>query len=301
MTELKEHLRSVDKELAFLISKIGNLAKSINEEFPFRRGEVGGKNVFGEVQLVLDRWANRFIIDELRKTNLIKTLASEEEPDLIEINENGIFNITLDPLDGSSNIESNNLVGTIVGIYERDLPTKGRDQIASVYIVYGPIITLVYTAKNGVHEFLSTPKGFILRNESLRLPEPGKLYGIGGLRKNWMPKFRRFVEWLEEGGYKLRYGGSFVGDFNQILKYGGVFAYPSLLDKPEGKLRLLFEANPMSLIAEEAGGSSSDGKGSILDIKPVSIHQRVPIYVGNRGLIKKLEEFLSSKDQNRIW
>lgn len=292
MIELKEHLKSVGKELASLIFEISTLAKSINDEFPFRKGEVGTKNVFGEVQLVLDRWANQFIIKELRKTKVIKTLASEEEPDLIKINENGIFNVTLDPLDGSSNIESNNLVGTIVGVYEKDLPAKGRDQIAAMYILYGPVTTLVYTAKNGVHEFLYAPKGFILRNENMKLPEPGKLYGVGGLRKDWTPKFRKFVEWLEEGGYKLRYGGSFVGDFNQILKYGGIFAYPSLLDKPRGKLRLLFEANPVSFIAEQAGGSSSDGKSSILDIKPESIQQRVPTHIGNRILIKKLEEYL---------
>jgi len=293
MIKLEEHLKGVNKELASLIFRISNLAKSINDEFPHRRGEADTKNVFGETQLVLDRWANQFIINELRKTDLIKTLASEEESNLIKINENGIFNVALDPLDGTSNIESNNLVATIVGIYEKDLPARGKDLVAAVYILYGPAITMVYTAKNGVHEFLYTPKGFVLRNENIKLPEPGRLYGVGGLRREWTPKFRRFVEWLEGRGYKLRYGGSFVGDFNQILKYGGIFAYPSLLNKPRGKLRLLFEANPVSFIAEQAGGGSSHGKGSILDIKPESIHQRVPAYIGNRSLIERLEEFLN--------
>lgn len=292
MTGLKEHLKALNSKLASLILKISEIAKPINDEFPYRRGKADTKNVFGEIQSVLDKWANEFIIEEIKKTGLVKTLVSEEEEDLVKINENGAFSITLDPLDGSSNIESNNLAGTIVGIYEKDLPAKGRDQVAAMYILYGPVMTLVYTAKNGVHEFLHTPKGFILREENIRLPEPGKLYGIGGLRKNWTPKFRKFVERLEGQGYKLRYGGAFVGDFNQTLKYGGIFAYPSLIEKPQGKLRLLFEANPMSFIAEQAGGVSSNGKDSILDIEPDSIHQRVPIYVGNKGLIKELEKAL---------
>ena len=248
--------------------------------------------MFGEVQLVLDKWTNEFIIDQLRKMDEVKSLASEEEPDVVKMNENGIFSITLDPLDGSSNIESNNLAGTIVGIYKGDLPSKGRNQLAALYILYGPVITLVYTAKNGVHEFLLTKEGFILREENIRLPEPGKLYGVGGLRKDWLPEFRKFIEKLEEKGLKLRYGGAFVGDFNQILQYGGIFAYPSLLNKPQGKLRLFFEANPMSFIIEQAGGASSNGEGSILDIKPELIQQRVPIYIGNKNLIEQLEKAL---------
>ncbi len=292
MIKLEEHLKSIDKDLASLILRISNIAKPINDEFPYRRGKADTKNVFGEVQLVLDKWTNEFIIDQLRKMDEVKSLASEEEPDVVKMNENGIFSITLDPLDGSSNIESNNLAGTIVGIYKGDLPSKGRNQLAALYILYGPVITLVYTAKNGVHEFLLTKEGFILREENIRLPEPGKLYGVGGLRKDWLPEFRKFIEKLEEKGLKLRYGGAFVGDFNQILQYGGIFAYPSLLNKPQGKLRLFFEANPMSFIIEQAGGASSNGEGSILDIKPELIQQRVPIYIGNKDLIEQLEKAL---------
>ncbi|MBA7516170.1 Fructose-1,6-bisphosphatase class 1 [subsurface metagenome] len=289
---IKEHLEGIDSDLGSLILKLSGIANTISNELPYRRGKADTKNVFGELQLVADKWADQFIIDELRKSGLVKTLVSEEQPDLVKLNDAGTFNVTLDPLDGSSNIESNNLVGTIVGIYKEDLPAPGKHQVAAMYILYGPVTTLVYTAQNGVHEFLQTKKGFVLRGENMKFPEPGKLYGIGGLRKDWLPSFRKYIEELEMGGYKLRYGGSFVGDFNQILHYGGIFAYPALTTKPTGKLRLLVESNTMSFIAKQAGGASTNGKSSILEIVPESITQRVPTYIGNKDLIEKLAKIL---------
>ncbi|NQE46386.1 Fructose-1,6-bisphosphatase class 1 [ANME-1 cluster archaeon GoMg2] len=289
-TTIKEHLETIDNDLAALILKISSIANTISDELPYRRGKADTKNVFGELQLVADKWADQFIIEELRKLGLVKTVVSEEQPDIVPLNDSGTFNITLDPLDGSSNIESNNLVGTIIGIYKEDLPTQGKHQVAAMYILYGPVATLVYTAQNGVHEFLYTKEGFVLRGENMKLPEPGKLYGIGGLRKDWLPAFRQYIEQLEAEGYKLRYGGSFVGDFNQILHYGGIFAYPALIEKPNGKLRLLVESNTMSFIVKQAGGASTTGKSSILDVVPESITQRVPTYIGNKELIEKLEK-----------
>ena len=289
---IKEHLKAIDNELASLIIKISDIANIISNELPYRRGKADTKNVFGELQLVIDKWADQLLIDELKELNLVKAVASEEQPDLVKLNDDGIFNITLDPLDGSSNIESNNLVGTIVGIYKKDLPTEGKNQVAAMYVLYGPVTTLVYAVPNGVHEFLHTKKGFVLREEGIKLPEPGKLYSVGGLRKDWLPPFRKYVEELEKEGYKLRYGGSFAGDFNQILHYGGIFAYPALITKPNGKLRLLAESNPMSFIIKQAGGASSNGKCSILEIEPKHIDQVVPIYIGNKELIGKLEKIL---------
>jgi fructose-1,6-bisphosphatase I len=290
--DLREHLGGIDSDLASLILTIGDLANTIRNELPYLRGKANTKNVFGEFQQVADKWADQFLIDEFRKSELVKAVVSEEQPDLIKLNDKGLFNITLDPLDGSSNIESNNLVGTIVGIYKKDLPTQGKHLIAAMYMLYGPVTTLVYTAQNGVHEFLHTKKGFVLKKENIRLPEPGVLYGIGGLRKDWLPPFRDYIEELEQAGYKLRYGGSFVGDFNQILHYGGIFAYPALTTKPTGKLRLLVESNTMSFIAEQAGGASTTGTSSILEVEPEAITQRVPTYIGNKDLIEKLEKIL---------
>ena len=289
---IQEHLKGVDDELASLILKISDAAKTISDELPYRRGKADTKNVYGEIQLVADKWADEFLIAQLKESGLVKTVASEEHPDIVKLNAQGTFNITLDPLDGSSNIESNNLVGVIVGIYKKDLPAQGKHQIAAMYILYGPVITLVYTVQNGVHEFLYTKEGFVLREENIKIPEPGKLYGVGGLRKDWLPPFKNFIEGLEEEGYKLRYGGAFVGDFNQVLQYGGIFAYPELTAKPNGKLRLLVECNPMAFIIKEAGGSSTNGKCSILEIEPEAINQRVPIYIGNKSIIEKLEKIL---------
>lgn len=290
---LKEHLiKNLDKKLASLIFEISKMYELINRELPYRRGKTDMKNVFGELQLVIDDWANQFIIDELEKTDLVKTLVSEEEADVVKISKKGIFNISLDPLDGSSNIESNNLVGTIIGIYKKEFPTPGRNQVAAMYMLYGPVGTLVYATKKGVNEFLLTNDGFILIRQNIKLPKKGKLYSTGGLRKNWLPKFKDYVETLEEEGYKLRYGGSFVGDSNQILHYGGIFSYPALTNKPNGKLRLISESNPISFIIEQAGGRSSNGKKSILDIKYTSLQQRTPTYVGNKALIDRLEKYL---------
>ncbi len=289
---LTEHLDGIDKKLASLILKISGISNTISSELPYRRGKANTKNVFGEVQLVVDKWADQFLIDELKKSGLVKTVASEEQPELVQLNDDGIFNVTMDPLDGSSNIETNNIVGTIIGIYKEDLPSPGKNQIASMYFLYGPVSTLVYTAKNGAHEFLKTKEGFVLRGENIKLPEPGKLYGFGGLRKDWLPAFTKYVEELEMRGYKLRYGGSFVGDTNQILHYGGIFAYPALNTNPNGKLRLLFESNPMSLIIEQAGGASTTGRGSILEVETDDIDKRVPTYIGNKHLIEKLEGML---------
>lgn len=292
---LKQHLKTIDKELASLILKISDSSNIIRKELPRRRGKSDTKNVFGEIQSVADKWADEFLINEFKKTGIVKTVVSEEHPDSIKLNKNGKFNITLDPLDGSSNIESNNMVGTIIGIYEKDLPTQGKHQVAALYILYGPTTTLVYTAKKGVHSFVRVGKTFLLKKENIKIPEPGILYSVGGLRKNWLPSFKKYIKELEAQGYKLRYGGSFVGDTNQILYYGGIFAYPALTTKPNGKLRLLVESNPISFIIKQAGGASSSGAGSTLDIKPENITQRVPTYIGNKDLIKKLEKLLNKK------
>ena len=289
---LEKHLENVDSELASLILKLSTIAKVISDELPYRRGKANTENVFGEVQLVADKWADQYITSELRKSGMVKTLVSEEQPEIVKLNEIGTFNITLDPLDGSSNIESNNSVGIIIGIYKKDLPTQGKNMVAAMYILYGPAITLVYAVPNSVNEFINTKRGFILKAENIKLPEPGILYGVGGLKKEWLPKFKSYIESLEAKGQKLRYGGSFVGDMNQILHYGGIFAYPELTTKPNGKLRLLVESNTLSYVIKQAGGASTNGKCSILEIEPESITQRVPTYIGNKDLIEKLEKIL---------
>jgi len=297
MTEktLEQHTTDLNEDVAAIINAVANLTDEIFNELPHRRGMAGTKNVFGEEQKALDVWTNDVIVDALMKTGVVRTIVSEElgEP-LHNPEETGDYVVTLDPLDGSSNIESNNLFGTIVGVHkEKETLTKGKNQVCAFYNLYGPITTLVCATKDGVNEFVKHRKGstdYFLSRKNMKLKEPGSLMSIGGLPKDWTPAYREFVQEMMDAGKKIRYGGAFVGDFNQILYYGGFFSYPSLVNAPNGKLRLVIEANPMSFIIEAAGGACSNEKGSVLEILPDDPNQRTPIHVGNKDLIKRLEE-----------
>ena len=295
MTTLAEHVSGLDDELSEIINEVVGLTDTICAELPHRRGLAGSENIYGEEQMALDVWTNNQIIEKLRTLPQVRAAISEEEDEAVILNESGSYTVTMDPLDGSSNIKSNNCFGTIIGVHkEKDLLAEGRKQVAAFYNLYGPINTLVYSAGSGVHEFVEGRKEnkgqFILSRENMVLPGEGKLLGPGGAVKKWPEWVTDFVRELFEEGKKLRYGGAFVGDFNQVLIYGGLFFYPELEDKPEGKLRLVIECNPMSYIMEAAGGASSNGVKSILELKPTHIDQRTPVYVGNKDLVDRLEK-----------
>lgn len=234
---------------------------------------------------------NDLFVDALRESGLVSQVASEEMGDVRPVGR-GRFSVVLDPLDGSSNVKSNNIFGTIFGVFDgTTLPAPGSDLFAAGYLIYGPATTLVYATPRAVHEFVlgGGPEldAFVLIEEGLRLPSRGKLYGVGGHRDKWIPPVKAFVGELETELLNLRYGGSFVGDFNQILHYGGFFAYPAQVDKPGGKYRLHFESNPIAFIAEAAGGAGTTGTERILDVPATAIDQTVPTYVGNRDLIDR--------------
>lgn len=289
-----EVLRNEDRGLRKLILLLADLSLSIAAEIPKSLGGTNQYNVYGEKQAEIDVRTNDLLTKNLSKSGLVRQIASEEIPQPLSLKQ-GEFSVTLDPLDGSSNITSNNLMGTIVGIYrETSLPAKGRNQIAAIYFLYGPYTEAVVALKDGVYIFVPSGRAtgserYLCNGKPHMLPEKGTVYGIGGLKQKWTPKVQDFVESLENRGLKLRYGGSFVGDFNQVLYYGGVFAYPELVDAPNGKLRLQFESNPIAFITERAGGKGSTGKMSILDVEPTRIDERVPTYVGNVDLISELE------------
>jgi len=288
---LADHAGKRDPELAQLLGKFAGLATRIRRELPVRRDPAATKNVYGEQQLELDVWMNDLFVDALRESTLVSQVASEEMGDVKSVGR-GRFSVVLDPLDGSSNVRSNNIFGTIFGIFEgAQLPARGSDLFAAGYLIYGPATTLVYAARGKVHEFIQgkggRPEEFVLVKEGLRLPPKGKLYGVGGHREKWIPQVKAFVGELEGELMNLRYGGSFVGDFNQILHYGGFFAYPAQVDKPGGKYRLHFESNPIAFIAEAAGGAGTTGTDRILDVAPTGIEQTVPTYVGNKDLIDR--------------
>lgn len=244
--------------------------------------------------MALDKWADEILINGLKKTRLVRFIATEEQPEIIEIeNPENQFGIVIDPLDGSSLIDVNLAVGTIIGIYPGSVLTPGNMMIAAMYILYGPLTTLTLTTGNGVHDFVMDEKGgFTLTQKDVKIPDE-KIYAPGALRRDYLPQHAKFIESLEKEGYKLRFSGSFVADMHQILHKGGVFTYPGSKGKENGKLRLLFEANPMGKIITEAGGAISNGKVDILSIRPDAIDVRTPIYAGGKKEIKLIEELLA--------
>jgi fructose-1,6-bisphosphatase I len=251
------------------------------------------RNVYGEEQMPLDKFADGVFISGLRESRLVRAIASEEQERVIEIeNPKNNFGVVMDPLDGSSLIDVNLAIGTIIGICPGNVLDKGSRLIAALYILYGPLTTLTYTTGKGVHEFvLDDTAEFVLRHRDLRIPE-GKIYAPGALRKDYLPAHARWIEHLEQSGYKLRFSGCFVADAHQILHKGGVFTYPGIKGKEKGKLRLLYEANPMGKLICEAGGAVSNGKGTILDIQPDAINQITPVYIGGKNEIALIEKFM---------
>jgi fructose-1,6-bisphosphatase I len=299
---LKEIVGTEERSLYKLISLVAELSAQVREMIPRELGFAGGINPYGEKQLQIDVWSNDLFTKKLLRSGLVKRLASEEMEEVAEA-KSGEFSIVLDPLDGSSNLKSNNLLGTIVGVYrEKPLPAKGRDLQAAMYFLYGPYHQLVLALQDGVRSFAALGKGsqgtrFVSDGVVRRLPKPPTVYGVGGLREKWTPRVRGFVESLEKRKMSLRYGGSFVGDYNQVLTKGGFFAYPELTDAPEGKYRLQFESNPVGFITEKAGGRASTGTRSILDVEPSSIVQRVPTYLGDSELVQEFESLYHSTGQ----
>lgn len=293
--KLRELLETEDRSLSKLVDLLAELSLRIVREIPRTLGMTGGVNIYGEQQAELDVWSNDLLTKKLLRSGLVRQVASEEMDKVLKT-DHGEYTVVLDPLDGSSNIKTDNLVGTIVGIYhDKQLPARGRDLLCALYFLYGPYIETVLGVSSGVYFAAPAGRGsgsskFVSSGEPHRLPAKGSIYGVGGPRDKWTPKVREFAEKLEKNKLKFRYGGSFVGDYNQVLHRGGFFAYPELLDAPEGKYRLQFESNPVGFITERAGGKSSTGKEDILDVEPVSISQRVPTYLGNKDLVSEFEQ-----------
>ncbi len=288
--KLEEHLAGHDQDLRELVLKIGEIGKAIHKGFASRQSVSDTQNVYGETQMALDKWADQVLIDGLRESGLVKYLASEEQPDVLEFEgSRSDIGITQDPLDGSSLIGVNLAVGTIIGIFRGSVLVPGQEMIGAMYVLYGPLTTLTYCLKKGVHEFVLDPNGeFVLQSENIRIPD-GKIFAPGAIRKKYLDGHLKWIEALEADGYKIRFSGSFVADVHQILHKGGVFTYPGIVGSEQGKLRLLFEGNPMGFIVEQAGGATSDGHRSLLSIQPDGVAHRVPIYVGGKKEINLIE------------
>ncbi len=297
---LKEFLdgAGTEKNLAELMLFLSREAQQVKKGFFYTArcapSDEKTHNVYGEEQMALDKYADEIFISGLRKTRLAHYIATEEQHEIIEIEDpKNDFGVVIDPLDGSSLIDVNLCTGSIIGIYPGNVLEKGAKMIAAMYILYGPLTILTFTAGKGVHEFVLDDTGeFVLKHQNITIPE-GKIYAPGALRKDYLPAHARWIENLEQEGYKLRFSGCFVADVHQILHKGGVFTYPGFKNKESGKLRLLYEANPLGIIIQEAGGAISNGKTDILEIMPRSIDELTPIYVGGKKEIRLIEKFMN--------
>lgn len=292
--ELSEHLRKhgVDPAVAGIIELFARESGAVRKAFLLAEGKSCTQNAYGEQQMELDKWADAHFIQALKASGLVQEIASEEQDSIVKA-KGKPYAVCMDPLDGSSCIETNLAVGTIFGIHKGQAMKKGTDLAAAGYLLYGPLTTLVYCAAGaggaGVHEFVQDGDGkFVLRAENLQLGAK-KIFGPGGARIECLPPHQQFVSGLEAQGYKVRFSGSFVADFNQILHYGGVFTYPATREAPEGKLRLLFECQPIAFICQAAGGDASTGQQKVLEVSPAKLSHRVPLYVGGKKEIESVE------------
>ena len=301
LIDLRRHmwLEGVEVELRRLIWQIAVVGKYISAKIHESNRKLAGfQNVYGDEQLALDRISDDIMKNKLQFSGFVREYASEELEDIVKIGTGKEkYIVTADPLDGSSLVDTNLAIGTIIGIHKESIFDVGRKtMVAALYITYGPLITMIYSAGRGAHEFVLDREGeYVLSQENIRLKDKGSIFSPGGLRHDWTPEHLKFIEQLEKDGYKLRYSGGFVPDINQILiKRGGVFTYPALKKSPQGKLRLLFELQPMAFIMEQAGGLATDGNEDILSIKVENVNQLSPVYIGSVTEVQKAKEFLSS-------
>ena len=301
--DLRQHLRSqnISDNMVHLICEIAEASKYvINAIRTGDLGVAGTSNLYGEEQLALDVLSDRIMRKRLIHSGVVCNIASEEMDEIFEVTSNpqGMFSVAYDPLDGSSLVDVNLAVGTIVGIYQGcELLQPGRNMVGAMYILYGPRVSLVYSVGKGVYEFtMNQLMEYTLTRENVRMKPAGDIYSPGGLRKKYSPENEKFIRYLEDKGAKLRYSGGFVPDINQILMKGkGVFMYPALEDSPVGKLRLLFELNPMAFLIEQAGGSATNGDVRILDVNPEGLDQRCPVYIGCKEDVAKAGQFLKGE------
>ena len=322
----QEQFKYTTGELSRLINSIRLAAKVVNHEVNKAGlvdilGEAGDTNIQGEDQQKLDVYANDVFMKRLINRQIVCGIASEEEDDFVTISgsdqaNNSKYVVLIDPLDGSSNIDVNVSVGTIFSIYRRvtepgtpvqieDFLQQGKNQVAAGYIVYGTSTMLVYTTGHGVNGFTLNPAigTFYLSHPDMKFPTDGNIYSINeGYYVHFPQGVKDYLKYcqMEEGNrpYKARYIGSLVSDFHRNMIKGGIYIYPSSSVGPQGKLRLLYECNPMAFLAEQAGGKATDGYRRIMEIKPTELHQRVPFFCGSVNMVNDAEGFMAKYPEN---
>lgn len=333
MKTLVEFIYEKQAELSYatgdftrLLNDIGIAAKIVNREVNKAgladiSGYFGTTNIHGEDQKKLDVFANDNFIAALKHGGQCCAIASEENHDMIlfenSFSQKGKYVVAIDPLDGSSNIEVNVSIGTIFSIYLReslsgpatvkDLLQPGYKQVAAGYIIYGSSTMLVYTTGFGVNGFTLDPSVglFILSHPDMKIPDNGCIYSINEANYNYFPDgVKQYIKYCQEDDkdtnrpYTTRYIGSLVADFHRNMIRGGIYIYPGTTKNANGKLRLLYECNPMALLAEQAGGKASNGFHRILDVQPYDLHQRSPLFIGSRLMVETAERFMLNLSKN---
>tara|TARA_R110002033_G_scaffold170455_2_gene213049 strand:+ start:737 stop:1741 length:1005 start_codon:yes stop_codon:yes gene_type:complete len=316
----QKHFKYSSGELSRLINSIRLAAKIVNHEVNKAGlvdilGAAGETNIQGEDQQKLDVYANEVFKSALINREIVCGIASEEEDDFITVNgkhnaHDNKYVVLIDPLDGSSNIDVNVSVGTIFSIYRRVTPLgmpvkkedflqRGNEQVAAGYIVYGTSTMLVYTTGYGVNGFTLNPAigSFYLSHPNMKFPENGNIFSINeGNYAHFPQGVKDYIKYCqaEEGDrpYTFRYIGSMVSDFHRNMIKGGIYIYPASSKAPKGKLRLLYECNPIAFLTEQAGGKATDGFQRIMDIQPKELHERVPIFCGSTKMVEKAESFM---------
>lgn len=314
----QNRFRGATGELSQLLRDIGLAAKIISREVNKAGitnilGQDGSENVHGEHVKKLDVFANEQMLHALSRSGNVCIVVSEENDKMIRLDSHsGKYIVYMDPLDGSSNIDVNVSIGTIFSIYMRtshiaDYPTEfdpvqpGVNQVAGGYVLYGSSTILVYTTGLGVSSFTLDPSigEFFLADDNIKIPDHGAIYSINeGSFNSWEKGLQEYIKYCKmedeasQRPYSCRYIGSMVADVHRTILQGGIFIYPGTAKHPEGKLRLMYECNPLSFIVEQAGGKASNGSMRIMDIEPKSIHQRVPVFLGSKANVNMVENFL---------
>ena len=317
-------LPELARDLVHALDLIGHVGKLIGRDLRKAGlgqwlGATGTTNIQGEEVQYLDQRANDFFIEVFHHQDLVSVVVSEEmeQPHFIKKAEGtGRYALFIDPLDGSSNVDVNGELGSIFSLYrlshagfprrEGDLRKKGQEQVAAGYLLYGPSLTLVCTAGTGVYQFtLDQEVGeYFLTASQIRMPDKGRFYSVNeGNSRKWTEDTLKFLTYLKEADsetgrpYSARYSGCLVADVHRILWKGGLYLYPAEEKKPEGKLRLMYEAAPLTFVIEQAGGIGSTGLERIRDLIPQTLHQRVPLWIGSRDDVILAERFLKPKSQ----
>ena len=301
---LTEHILNEERnipqatgKLTLILNQIAEASKIIashvkNSGLVNIEGKSGTKNIYDEEVQKLDTFSNDLLVDLLTEVGFVNMIASEEIEKPIILNNKGEYSVFFDPLDGSSNIDTNISIGTIFSIYKNidNKLQKGASQVAAGYIVYGSSVMFIYTCNGPVNGFTLDPSigSYLLSHPNIKTPETTNEYSINEGNFNFYDEeVKNYLKRLKEKPYRMRYVGSMVADIHRILLKGGIFLYPSDKNQPNGKLRLMFEVNPMALIIERAGGKAYGKNQNPLDIQPTDVHQRVPIIMGSKSEVEK--------------